>query len=519
MSSPNGITSELAARTELRRQSAAGKLDAGRRVELGQFFTPEPAARFIASLPKLKARGKLRVLDPGAGAGSLSGAIVARSIDECRKLEVDLTAVEVDERLHLTLGSTLADCEATAAAVASTVRTTLLAADFIEWAADDPTARFDLVIMNPPYRKLNRATRERALVEKLGVDVSNLYAAFLTVAVNLLDEGGQLVAITPRSFTNGPYFRKFRRFFLDRMDLDHIHVFTSRTSVFADSEVLQENVIFSATRRASPQRGPVTISSSDGYADVPNSRSVEYGEVIHPRDPECFWHISTDEQEAELAKLLAALPAALSDLDLQVSTGRVVDFRATQHLRPMPEPGSVPLIYPFHMREGRILWPVPSAKKCNAIMLNDETARQTFPLGYYPVVKRMSSKEEKRRVVASLFDPNEVPCEAIGFENHVNVFHRNGAGLPEALARGLCLWLNSSVLDRLVRRFNGHTQINATDLRNLRYPSASELEALGYAWGGGSWPDQAKIDSLVEEHVVAVAARLGDRGETGDVEH
>ena len=31
----------------------------------------------------------------------------------------------------------------------------------------------------------------------------------------------------------------------------------------------------------------------------------------------------------------------------------------------------------------------------------------------------------------------------------------------------------------IIRRFNGHTQINATDLRNLRYPSKKELGDLG----------------------------------------
>jgi len=93
------------------------------------------------------------------------------------------------------------------------------------------------------------------------------------------------------------------------------------------------------------------------------------------------------------------------------------------------------------MREGAINWPVPGAKKNNAIMLNEETEKLTFPLGHYVVVKRLSSKEEKRRVIAVVFDPEQVPCERIGFENHVNVFHVGGAGLPAEAGRLRSRWV------------------------------------------------------------------------------
>jgi adenine-specific DNA-methyltransferase len=506
----------LVLRTEGRRQAASKRLDSKKRIQLGQFFTPAPVAEFIASLPRLPPGGVLRVLDPGAGAGSLSAALIARIMREGLNLSVEVIACEIDGAVRETLVDTLSDCTSSAAAVGVHVKTILLDRDFIEWASpddlfqDDP-GLFDLVIMNPPYRKLNRATRERSLVETAAVDVSNLYTAFLALGVVLLAPDGQLVAITPRSFANGPYFRSFRRFFLARMDLDLMHIFKSRSTLFADAEVLQENVIFAATRRDTPNRGPVIISTSAGYHDAPQTREVTFDEVVHPKDTQYFMHISTDEQESELAAALAALPATLQELGMQVSTGRVVDFRVTEHLRQDPEPGAVPLIYPLHMRDGRFCWPVPGAKKCNAIVLNEDTKRQTFPAGHYVVVKRLSSKEERRRVVASVFDPDEVPCAAIGFENHVNVFHEDGHGITPQIAQGLCLWLNSTLLDRFIRRFNGHTQINATDLRNLRYPSKKELGDLGAAWGGGEWPDQDKIDNLVEEHVGASTAKLGVR--------
>jgi adenine-specific DNA-methyltransferase len=89
-----------------------------------------------------------------------------------------------------------------------------------------------------------------------------------------------------------------------------------------------------------------------------------------------------------------------------------------------------------------------------------------------------------------------------GFENHLNIFHDRNCGLDPQLAAGLCLWLNSTILDMYFRTFSGHTQVNATDLRSLRYPSRAQLTALATALGQGSWPDQEKIDALVTRHVL-----------------
>ena len=103
--------------------------------------------------------------------------------------------------------------------------------------------------------------------------------------------------------------------------------------------------------------------------------------MVHPDDREFFIHISADEEDTQLAASHASLPATLHDLGLQVSTGRVVDFRSKEYLRSDHVDGAVPLIYPLHMRDGVVVWPVPGAKKNNAIILNEETKKLTFPLG------------------------------------------------------------------------------------------------------------------------------------------
>lgn len=86
-------------------------------------------------------------------------------------------------------------------------------------------------------------------------------------------------------------------------------------------------------------------------------------------------------------------------------------------------------------------------------------------------LKRFSAKEERRRVVAYVIEPRQLAHEHYGFENHLNVFHHNKRGLPSDLAHGLGLFLNSTIVDRYFRNFSEHTQVNASDLRAMRYPS------------------------------------------------
>lgn len=145
-------------RTDARRVQAVASLNADSQARLGQFFTPDRAAALIAGLPRLPSSGRLRVLDPGAGAGSLTAALVDRLLAETPKLSLEVVAVEVDPDLSTFLSATLADCRAAAAAAGSDVKTVIVHADFIELGTghlgsdpilDEP---FDLVIMNPRTR-------------------------------------------------------------------------------------------------------------------------------------------------------------------------------------------------------------------------------------------------------------------------------------------------------------------------------------------------------------------------------
>lgn len=489
---------------DLLRVDACRRIDPSRRSELGQFLTPPSVARFMAGLFGTLPR-RVRVLDAGAGVGTLFSAMVAEAagrVDPPEEFHV--VAYEVDAHMEGYLGTTMDACRAKATAHGIRFQGDVVREDFIGEAVDElegslfkraKRESFTHAILNPPYKKLSSDSKARSSLRRVGIETSNLYAAFLALAVRLLDDGGELVAITPRSFCNGPYFRPFRKAFLGTMNLRRIHVFESRTAAFSDDDVLQENVIIHAVKgRQAPN---VIVSSSAGPGDDLTLRTVPFKSIVLPGDPEQFIHVVPDESGQHAADLFARFTCSLEQLKLEVSTGRVVDFRAKSFLRQEPDHTTGPLIYPTHIQDGAVAWP-KIGKKPNALVDCAETANLWMPSGSYVLVKRFSSKEEKRRVVAAVLDPVVLPAKRVGFENHLNVFHAGGAGLNPNVACGLSAFLNSTLVDICFRQFSGHTQVNATDLRSLKYPPVNVLHDLGRRLRGKP-VNQEKIDRLVED--------------------
>lgn len=469
--------------------------DATKKSQFGQFLTPAPTAAFMANLFPATG-GSCRLLDAGAGIGSLSAAFLDRWRSGALPFDnVELDVFEIDTTLQAALADTLARYKRND----FTLR--VRSEDFIQVAADalagglfaQTLPKYTHIILNPPYKKISNHSAHRTALRRAGIETVNLYSAFVALALALAAPGAHLVAIVPRSFCNGPYYRPFREFLLERAAIRQLHLFESRSQAFKDDAVLQENVIIHLERGG--VQGPVAISTStdDTFADLAKHRHA-FERIVFRDDPERFIHIPTTP-ENDAAPPSKGLRTSLAELGIDISTGPVVDFRLKEHLRAMPEACTVPLLYPAHFSANGITWPMVGIKKPNAIERNAETEKWLYPSGFYCVIRRFSSKEESHRIVANVVNPSVFgDVDALGFENHLNVFHASKRGLPEALARGLALYLSTTTVDAAFRRFSGHTQVNATDLKLMKYPSREALVRLG-EWAMTQGPlTQSMID-------------------------
>ena len=473
---------------------ASNRLDPGRRSALGQFMTPSTIADFMASLFQ-RWPAHVQLLDPGAGVGSLTDAFVARWLKLVEAgASIKISAYEIEPVLQRFLKTRLDELSELGTRSGCCVTGEIIERDFIAeatFALGFGGPRFTHVILNPPYKKIGAASEWRKQLRNVGIETVNLYSAFLALAVALCEEGGEVVAIVPRSFCNGTYFRPFREWLLERAAITHIHVFESRKRAFQDDDVLQENVIVHLHRGMAQGSVRVSTSHDPSFADY-SERHVSFSDIVKPADPQRFIHIPT--AAAETSELFRY---ALADLGLGVATGPVVDFRLKGHCLSQPTESTAPLLYAHHFSKGAFQWP-REHRKPNAISVNDETRKWLMPKGWYALTKRFSSKEEKRRIVAYVVDPDQLPQELYGFENHLNVIHCGKHGLSEDLARGIALFLNSTLVDTHFRTFSGHTQVNATDLRAMRFPSAETLVRFGKWVKKQQILTQENIDQFIE---------------------
>lgn len=505
--------SSLSAVIEARRLEAAQNLKPKTQSELGQFMTPQAIAQFMASMFQDTTVSTIELLDAGAGVGSLSAAFTQEILQRKNQVsQIKLTAYEIDEQLSNYLAVTASDCKVYCAAQGIDFQAQINQADFIKAGADfffltnQPTQTFTHAILNPPYKKIQNKSAHRQLLSSIGIETVNLYTGFLALAIKLLAANGEFVAIIPRSFCNGAYYKAFRKFLLSEVAIKQIHLFEQRDGLF-DHGVLQENIILHGVKGQDQQDVLISTSTDATFTDL-KTRSLAFDHIVKPNDPEAFIYINTDQERQEYAEQIAKLPYTLRDLGLQVSTGPVVDFRLAEYLQPEPTENSYPLIYPQHCQQFFVHWPLLGAKKPNAIANQQPVQKWLYPNGYYVVIKRFSSKEETRRISAYLHDPNSVPGDKVGFENHLNVIHCKQQGLSPELAKGLTLYFNSSLCDLYFRQFNGHTQVNVGDLNKLRFPDSATLIKLGNYLQRDALPDQITIDTLIEEEILSMTTSM-----------
>ncbi|MFX7516334.1 MULTISPECIES: Eco57I restriction-modification methylase domain-containing protein [Acinetobacter] len=446
-------------------------------------MTSNVIAEFMASLFS-DGNADVKLLDCGAGIGSLTVAATKKlkNISSVDLWEIDPI---MQDQLEINM-QTLQ------------VPFSIYKQDFIFGAVENLLSnkgeRYTHAIINPPYKKINSNSAHRKELRKVGIETVNLYSAFLALTILLMESEGQIVAIIPRSFCNGPYYKPFRELILKECSIEHIHIFESRDTAFKDDDVLQENIIIKLAKRKQSLSVEISQSTDQNFNDY-QSKFIPFSEVIKPNDPELFLRINTNNQsQDENNKIFSN---QLSELGLAVSTGPIVSHRMREFLEQYPQTDTVPLFYPHHFVNKQLQYP-KDHKKPNAIRFSPETQKWLMPNnGFYVIVRRFSAKEEKRRIVANVINPNEIDKEWIGFDNCWNVFHIKKNGFDYETAMGLACFLNSTVLDDYFRIFSGHTQVNATDLRNMKYPSLENLRILGNKYEVEM--SQEQIDKLVEE--------------------
>ncbi len=444
----------------------------------------------MASMLKLSGVTRFRLLDPGAGAGALTAAVcdrIALLPDTCA-LEIHL--FENDSEVLPFLRETMSRCAKGLRKNGHLLQYEVHEKDFILDAAatvfgppslfEDSAkwTEFDAVVMNPPYFKLGKASPYSRVMEDVVHGQPNIYAFFLAAAAQMLRPGGELIAITPRSFCNGLYFRGFRHWFFEKMALDRMHLFGSRTEAFRD--VLQESLITASHRKGQPSHS-VAVSTSFGLDFSTATPSIlPTATVIDNSCGHANIRIPAGVEDEAITAVVESWPHRFPDEGIRISTGPVVMFRATEFL--LAEANgkeSAPLLSVFNVRPFQTDWPLRHKKHPAALKVCAESERLLLPAQNYVLLRRFSAKEERRRLTASCLIGSELSRPYVALENHLNYVYHAERELTLDETYGLTALFNSALLDRYFRIISGNTQVNATEIRSMKFPALGIVASIG----------------------------------------
>ena len=334
------------------------------RKKYGQFFTSKETAAFMAGLFEIPNECQtLSILDPGAGSGILSIALLERlqsftAIEEIRLVcyENDPNVIEL-LRSNLKIACSQSQKKISFKIVSENYILSQMADYNLMLGANLEPEKFDFVIGNPPYMKIAKDAPEALAMPDVCYGAPNLYFLFASMSMFNLRDGGEMVYIIPRSWTSGAYFKRFRQKFLSEGALEHIHLFVSRDKVFEKESVLQETIIIKLRKTRSKPK-TVTLTTTQSNADFSKKTIFEapYSAVIN--GPDSYVYLVTNAEEVETLNSLNKWENTLPSIGLKMKTGLTVDFRNREALRDTAEDQAVPLFYSQHIQNGKVVFPV-----------------------------------------------------------------------------------------------------------------------------------------------------------------
>ena len=455
----------------------------------GQFFTPIPITKLMASLSANQSK-KIRVLDPGCGTAILSCSLVEYLIKNNPNLEeIELVTYETDLQLSPYLQKILDYLKKSCAEKGVELHYISLFSDFILDNAkalrkNNDFEKFDIIISNPPYFKLSKTDERTVVASQLVSGQPNIYSLFMGIASQLLSENGELIFITPRSFTSGNYFKAFRDYFFGSVQLERIHLFDSRKETFNRDKVLQETLIIKTIKQKIDTNKTVLISSSSGIEDITNpaKKIYQYSELLDFNSRSKILHLPVNNEEESILRLVSNWDKKLIDLDINISTGPVVSFRAWDYIQNNYENGTVflaPLFWLQNVSKMILEWPKEIKDKGQYIKILKESRSLLLPNKNYIFLRRFSTKDDKSRLIASPYFCNYYQSNFIGVENKLNYIYRKNGHLDRAETVGLCAVLNSKLFDAYFQIFNGNVNVSATELREMNFPDLEIIIDIG----------------------------------------
>ena len=455
-------------------------------IRLGRLFTKKDAARIMAGLFKLDSdKSSYTILDPGAGTGILTAAVVERICREARNCkQIFLTCYENNSEFADMLEDNLErirkKCrhDYDVRLFISVYRENYLTESKNHYTVtffDTVPDKYDIIICSPPT-ELYKKSSDEALITG-GVTQLKVAAPFLFLsqAAKHLEVLGQLVIMLPITYATASGLAPLRLELSEKLSVDSIHLFVGKQKNLKRAVPLKKNFIIAYSNAPKCETISISTSSDTGH-DITELPKLSYDFVIDTESG--AFTLPKSVEDTKIVEHLSRLPETLTTLGLKMSTGLVIDSKCPNMIFSHSLEGTVPLIRQNSIKNGVIAFPskIPGqylAPTKKALMQKNKNM---------VIIKRIPAKSDPRFINSAIYLAAQLPAyKYISTHNKVNfidTINKNAEICPR-LAFGLFALLNSTIYDRYLSIISKSKQINAKEFKNLPLPPKNIIENIG----------------------------------------
>lgn len=343
---------------------------------------------------------------------------------------------------------------------------------------DRYTGKIDVVICNPPYRKIT--TKERSILRSQYADFvggqPNLYGFYFCLSTKLLKPKGTAGLLTPTSFFSGVNFATVRNHITSQTEVLQLDLFHERSRLFVGAQldaaitVCERHANVPARRRAT---SIVTLSKTGNFSEIGD---------MHLPQGNAIWPIPRWKDDMRILKMANGAPFKLSDYGYTPRVGALVwnrdrrrKFKTKQKALTARAP--FPLIWSSDVNQngsfefGRLRY-IDGHHTYVNMQHKDHRSVIRRPS---VILQRVTSGDQRRRLVGAPLDEGLITeFGGVVGENHVLFLEQNNGGAkvtPGLLAK----ILRSTTIDRLFRCFSGAVNVSVSELESLPLPNPDLL--------------------------------------------
>jgi len=346
---------------------------------------------------------------------------------------------------------------------------------------DQYAHRVDVVVCNPPYRKMARKEVDvyRERFDEIIKAQPNLYAFFIVLCLRLVKKRGVVGLVTPTSFLSGQSFSMLRSYLMRHTRIEHIGVVSGRSGVFIKVE--QETAITLLRPRerqySAETMTQVMLVDKDG-------QSTAVGQCLIPNSGN-VWPIPRQIGDAEVVQLMNASPYRLVDYGYRARIGTVVwnrdkrqTFMTQSDAKKAVGSNYVALLWSSDIQANRrIQFPNTHKAHDEHCFITVASVEADFVIRRDAVLlQRVTSNGQVRRLIAAAV-PSSVVRKYRGFvgENHTVILEAQAGAALSAV--DMAELISTHLLDRYFRCIAGSSNVAVFELSQLPLPDPACLTA------------------------------------------